>query len=88
MSHNHKKKLMKMVEQQLGLDYDTNIIEEVARHMEDCPNCKIYIDSVRQTISLYRTTEQCDAIPEAVSERLFKVLNLKTGAEKPAERPA
>jgi len=56
---------------------DARIIEEVAKHMEECPDCRIFVDSVKQTIKLYRVTEKETSIPDDVSERLFKVLDLK-----------
>lgn len=77
MVHKHKQKMIKLVELQLGKDFNAAIIEEVAQHMEECPDCKIYVDSVQQTIKLYRTTEKQQSIPDDVSDRLFKVLNLK-----------
>lgn len=66
-----------MVEIQLGKNFDADIIQEVANHMEECPDCKIYVDSVQQTIKLYRSAESDQEIPEDVSDRLFKVLDLK-----------
>lgn len=77
MVHKHKQKMIKLVELQLGKDFNAAIIEEVAQHMEECPDCKIYVDSVQQTIKLYRTTEKQQSIPDDVSDRLFKVLKLK-----------
>lgn len=77
MEHKHKQKMIDLVELQLGKDFNSNIIEEVVQHMEECPDCKIYVDSVQQTIKLYRTTEKEQSIPVEVSDRLFKVLNLQ-----------
>ncbi len=74
--HNHKKEILKLLEQQLGKDIDADLIQEVAQHMEECPDCKIYVDSVKQTIKLYRTTENEQSIPDDVSERLYKTLQL------------
>lgn len=72
----HNQDLIKLLEEQLGKDVDARIIREVAEHMEECPDCRVFVDSVKQTIKLYRVTEKETSIPDNVSERLFKVLNL------------
>jgi len=63
--------------EQLGRDIDADIIESVAQHMQKCPDCKIYIDSVLETVNLYKVTESEQSLPQEVSERLFKTLDLK-----------
>ncbi len=75
--HLHSVKIIKLVERQLGRDADAELIDELSTHMEECPECKIYVDSVKQTIKLYRVTDQKQSIPNDVSDRLFKVLKLK-----------
>lgn len=72
-----KDEMYKMVEDHLGDDADKQVVREVARYMEECPECKIYVDSVHDTIKLYRVTKDDDSIPNDVSERLFKKLKLK-----------
>ena len=69
--------MIKKIEDQLGNDFDAEIVAEVAEHMRDCPDCKIYVDSVKQTIKLFRVTETDTSVPEDVSDRLFKMLKLK-----------
>ena len=76
MKHQHDSKMIEKIEEQLGNDFDAEVITEVAEHMQNCPDCKIYVDSVKQTIKLYRVTECDTSVPEDVSDRLFKVLKL------------
>lgn len=76
MKHQHDDKMMNHISEQLGSDYDKEIVAEVAEHMKNCPDCKIYVDSVRQTIKLYRVSESDTSVPEDVSDRLFKQLKL------------
>ncbi len=80
-SLNHKEEMIRKVEDYLGEDYNHEIIEEVRTHMDECPECRIYIDSVKDTIKLYRVTEDEESIPDDVSERLFKKLNLRRNSE-------
>ena len=67
----------KQIQEQLGRDIDADIIESVSQHMQECPDCKIYIDSVRETVQLYKVIESDQSLPKDVSERLFKTLELK-----------
>jgi len=77
MKHQHDDTMINKIENQLGNDFDAEIVAEVAEHMRDCPDCKIYVDSVKQTIKLFRVTETDTSVPEDVSDRLFKMLKLK-----------
>lgn len=76
-THQHKASILKLVQEQLGLDLDAPLLREVAAHMEECPDCQVYVVSVRQTVELYRNTESDRSIPDDVSRRLYKVLDLK-----------
>ncbi len=76
-THGHDEKFMQNLHQQLGKNFDAEIFEDVAKHMKNCPDCKIYVDSVKQTVKIYRVTETEHSVPEDVSERLFKTLKIK-----------
>ncbi len=74
--HNHDHNMIEKIEEQLGSDFDAEVVAEVAEHMKECPDCRIYVDSVKQTIKLYRVTETDTSVPSDVSDRLFKTLKL------------
>ncbi len=44
--------------------------------MEECPECKVYYDTIQRSVKLYRVVENECELPDSVSERLFKVLDL------------
>jgi hypothetical protein len=46
------------------------------RHIERCPNCTAYLDSLRKTITLYSATPN-PRLPGKVRKELFMVLKLK-----------
>ncbi len=46
---------------------------ELERHLADCPDCQIVVDTTRKTVSLYRRFGQAE-LPAGVSERLWQVL--------------
>ncbi len=52
------------------------VCAEIERHMAGCNQCRVVVDTLRKTISLYRTLPQPE-FPAAARERLYKVLNLE-----------
>jgi anti-sigma factor RsiW len=53
------------------------LCNEIDRHLAECQDCHIVVDSLRKTISLYHDSaaEPCEC-PDKVRERLFRTLNL------------
>ena len=78
----HKETFHKLCDD-LSTDIDAKLCDEVKEHLKDCPDCKVYVDTLRQTVYLYRgEQEQEEGIPADVSDRLFKVLKLDDIREK------
>jgi predicted anti-sigma-YlaC factor YlaD len=54
------------------------LCRELETHLAECQDCRIVVDTLRKTISLYH---QCAAdpqeVPGVVRERLFRTLNLE-----------
>ncbi|MGD9091322.1 MAG: anti-sigma factor [Anaerolineales bacterium] len=55
---------------------EESLCAEIERHMSDCEDCRIVIDSLRKTIYLYQETSQHEPMPEGVRERLYHRLAL------------
>jgi anti-sigma factor RsiW len=49
---------------------------EIERHLENCPNCQIVVNTLRKTVELYHDTAEDDEMPGAVRARLFACLDL------------
>ena len=51
---------------------------EIEKHMAECPDCRVVVDTLRKTVTLYQQTaaESAD-VPAPVRERLFRTLNLE-----------
>lgn len=60
----------------MGEDLNAPACQEVAEHLEKCPNCKVYLDTVKKTVTICRENEKEEAMPKEVKNRLYKVLNL------------
>ncbi|MBC8322090.1 MAG: hypothetical protein H8E70_00810 [Candidatus Marinimicrobia bacterium] len=79
MKHIHKKEdeIIQLVHKQLGENVDAQIIKEVELHMKECPDCHIYVDSVKQTIDLIKNIDVNSDLPQDVENRLYKSLELE-----------
>lgn len=49
----------------------------IDQHLAGCNNCRIVIDSLKRTISLYQTIQSAESdLPDQVRQRLYKHLEL------------
>ncbi len=60
----------------MGEDLNAPACKEVADHLDSCPNCKVYLDTVKKTVTICQEIEKEEEMPQEVKNRLFKVLNL------------
>lgn len=70
------KEVYKQICDFMGEDLNTPVCKEVAEHLESCPNCKVYLDTVKKTVTICQETEKEKEIPQDIKNRLFKVLNI------------
>ncbi len=52
------------------------ICAEIERHMTECGDCRIVVDTLRKTVSLYRNYGHAN-VPADAKARLYAVLNLE-----------
>ena len=55
---------------------------ELERHISGCDNCRIIVDTLRKTVTLYREYGRAE-VPGEVHERLVRVLKF----DRPKEGP-
>ena len=55
----------------------SELCNEIERHMADCENCRIVVDSLRKTLYLYHETAAPPAVPDEVRARLYQRLDLE-----------
>jgi len=77
-SHKSSDKIVKLVHEYLGENSQQPILDEVAEHMKDCPDCYVYVDSVQQTIQLMKKVDLSETCPKSVEYRLLKSLKIET----------
>lgn len=62
-------------------DYVDGVLQEelcaeIERHMSDCEDCRIVIDTLRKTVYLYRNSPMPSTVPDDVRQRLLHRLDL------------
>jgi anti-sigma factor RsiW len=57
---------------------------EIKRHLNDCDDCRVVVDTLRKTIYLYHASTTLPFVPEEVRERLYRRLALDDFLEKGA----
>jgi predicted anti-sigma-YlaC factor YlaD len=54
---------------------EEEICRQLERHLSECEDCRIVVDTLKKTVYLYHANAETD-MPVAVRERLFKRLDL------------
>lgn len=83
--HNHQKERIKQICDLMGENFDDPTCQEVLEHIDHCPNCKIYYDTLKKTVFLCQENDCLEQIPQDVNERLMSVLDLTTYLKKAKE---
>jgi hypothetical protein len=54
------------------------LCKEIERHVTDCEDCRVVIDTLEKTVYLYHATAKLEppSVPNDVKERLYKRLDL------------
>jgi anti-sigma factor RsiW len=57
-------------------EMEAALCAELEAHLADCPNCRVMVDTVRKTVTLYHSQATTE-LPADVQNRLYKVLKLE-----------
>lgn len=57
-------------------DLSPELCQELERHIAGCEHCRVVVDTLNKTITLYHTTAQETEVPSTVRGRLFETLKL------------
>jgi predicted anti-sigma-YlaC factor YlaD len=76
--HSTCKSLLSLLSDYLDGALNEELCQEIERHTAECQNCRIVVDTLRKTISLYHeSAAEPDKVSGATREKLFKTLNLE-----------
>ncbi len=56
---------------------EEEVCAEIERHLEECENCRVVVDTLRKMIYIVHATNCDPATPADVRERLYKRLDLE-----------
>ena len=78
MVHEHTKcrYLLGSLSEYIDETLEDELCAEIERHLAECENCRVVVDTLRKTISIVHTTNCAPTMPEDVRERLLKRLDL------------
>ncbi len=80
-THNHDhdhgecRKLLKDLSDYVDGDLDETLCAEIERHMDECDNCRVVVDTLRKTVLLYHHLP-AEPMPGDAELRLFRRLDL------------
>jgi anti-sigma factor (TIGR02949 family) len=80
MSENHHfncKALLGSLSDYVDGTLNDELCQELDRHLSECQDCRIVVDTLHKTVSLYKKCAEDTEVPGEVRERLFRVLNLE-----------
>ncbi len=75
MDHESCRHLLDELSDYLDEAASAEMCAEIERHLTDCADCRVVVDTLRRTIQLYHELPS-PALPEAARERLYKSLDL------------
>ncbi len=74
--HSECRKLLKDLSDYVDGELDDALCLEIERHMEECDNCRVVVDTLRKTVLLYHSLPP-EPMPDDVELRLFRRLDLE-----------
>ena len=70
----------------LDATVDAELRLKLERHMSECPNCFVILDTTQKTIKVYKGMQEKE-IPAEVEARLMKAVERKMAAKSAAGKP-
>jgi len=70
----HCRQVLEQISDYLDAEAARELVTRIEAHFAQCTNCRVYVDTVRKMILLYRSEEPLDC-PEQVRLRLHAVLS-------------
>ncbi len=64
----------------LDQSVDSPECRAIRRHLEECPDCRLYLDSLKKTVTLYRLEPGARKVPPGVHDRLMKMINVNVAS--------
>lgn len=83
MKDNHNcKDLVSAISDYVDGSLRDELCVELEKHLHDCENCKIVVNTLKKTIEIVQEQKEDEHIPDDVRSRLFYQLNLAEFEQK------
>lgn len=69
------RELVDQLSEYIDGELEATLCAELEVHLAGCPNCRVMVDTMRRTITLYHSHGSAE-LPSDVQERLYRVLSL------------
>lgn len=76
MSHGNCRHLLDSLSDYIDGTAEQQICAEIERHLAECQNCRVVVDTLRKTVYLYRLDSEETSMPAEVKQRLYRCLDL------------
>ena len=73
----HSKKIVNELCNYLGYNLDSSMCRELHDHINECEECRRYIDSVRDTVKVCQKAHEDTRVPTAVKQALLAKIKAK-----------
>ncbi len=73
----HNLKTIRELCNYLGEDLDHPMCKELARHLQECPECQFYLETIKLTVNLFRDSHPPKPVPEEIKKKLLSTFPLK-----------
>ena len=77
MEHKQCHHLLGALSDYLDGALEASLCSELEHHLQGCENCRVVVDTLKKTISLYQTTAAQSTVPVEVRQRLYQRLDLQ-----------
>jgi anti-sigma factor RsiW len=77
MKHDHGmcQEILEHISDYVDGELEAALCAEIEAHLAGCRNCRVLVDTVRKTVTLYHAQAPSE-LPSGVEERLYKVLQI------------
>lgn len=75
--HTHCQDLLGSLSDYVDGSLGETICQEIETHLAGCNNCRIVVDTLRKTITLYKDVSDELDVPQEVRQRLYRILHLE-----------
>jgi anti-sigma factor RsiW len=79
VKHQHKQdccELLGVISDYVDGSLQDELCRELERHLSDCDDCRVVVNTLKKTIDLYQTDSAQETVPSEVRQRLYKSLRL------------